>query len=392
MMTRKVTNTTRAFAFACALSAVAGTADAQSGQPLPLPSIGVEDNYITTQSGNSVTFRLYAPNAQQVGVYVGNKDPSAPPPEIGMTKDATGTWSVTVGPLDPDLYEYYFNLDGFRSIDTGARNPKPQREVNTSLILVPGSILDTADTLHGDVRSVTYHSSALGSERQMYVYTPPGYEQSKTKLPVLYLYHGAGDTSGSWIIEGRVPQIADNMIAAGAMKPMIIVVPDTITEEPPPESAANFVSYFKTNAEKADSELVGDIIPYIDSHYRTQTGASSRAIAGLSQGGYQTITSAFGHLNLFSWVGAFSPGIMTIPNPLLQQGLSHPNQVNRLREFEVTVGGSDGVVLSTVIPFQAQLEAAGIKDQYSIVPGFGHEFDFWRKDLVEFLPTLFNPS
>lgn len=382
--------TFRTLALASVVSGISGVAAAQSTQPLPLPTTGPEDNFITTQSGQSVTFRLYAPNAQQVGVYLGNKDPTTPPPETSMTKDSTGTWSVTVGPLTPDLYEYYFNIDRFRSIDTGARSPKPQRQVNTSLLLVPGSVLDDADTLHGEVRSVTYHSSALGSERQMYVYTPPGYEQSTTKFPVLYLYHGAGDTSGSWIIEGRVPQILDNMIAGGLIKPMIVVVPDTITEEPSPESTSDFDSYFAANAIHADSELVGDIIPYLDSHYRTQTSADKRAIAGLSQGGYQTITSAFGHLNLFHWVGAFSPGIMTITNPLLEQGLSHPQQVNNhLKEFVVTVGGSDGVVTSTLLPFQQQLQSSGIKDQFSVVPGYGHEFDFWRRDLMQFLPTIF---
>ncbi|GAB7260776.1 hypothetical protein DZS_20620 [Dickeya ananatis] len=107
----------------------------------------------------------------------------------------------------------FFNVDGFRSIDTGSAFPKPQRQVNTSMILVPGSVLDTRAVPHGELRTVTYHSASLKSERQIYVWTPPGYTGTGKPLPVLYFYHGFGDAGDSAVRQGRIPQIMDNLLA-----------------------------------------------------------------------------------------------------------------------------------------------------------------------------------
>lgn len=107
-----------------------------------------------------------------------------------MTKDEAGVWSWRTPILKGNLYEYFFNVDGVRSIDTGTAMTKPQRQVNSSMILVPGSYLDTRSVAHGDLIAITYHSNALQSERQMYVWTPPGYTGMGEPLPVLYFYHG----------------------------------------------------------------------------------------------------------------------------------------------------------------------------------------------------------
>ncbi len=115
-------------------------------------------------------------------------------------------------------------MDGFRSVDTGSRYQKPQRQVNTSLILVPGSILDDREVAHGDLRTLTYHSKALNAERRLYVWTPPGYSGTGDPLPVLYFYHGFGDSGLSAIDQGRIPQIMDNLLAEGKIKPMLVVV------------------------------------------------------------------------------------------------------------------------------------------------------------------------
>ena len=150
----------------CVMSVPALALDAPASPPADRPL----KNFVTSvEKDGSITFRLYAPAAKAVSVVLGSYDPMA------MQRGDDGTWSVKTEVLKPDLYEYYFNIDGFRSIDTGTNAPKPQRQVNTSLIMVPGSILDTRNVPHGDLRLVTLHSKALDSERQMYVYTPPGY-------------------------------------------------------------------------------------------------------------------------------------------------------------------------------------------------------------------------
>ena len=262
---------------------------------LPPTDQPLRDFVTRVEADRRITFRLFAPEAKAVSVVFGSMDPTevkATP----MTKDGHGVWSVAVGPVAPDLYEYYFNVDGFRATDTGTNAPKPQRQVNTSLILVPGSIVDTRPVPHGDLRVVTLTSQALGSERQMLVWTPPGYGDGSAPLPVLYLYHGFGDTVWSWVTQGRAPQILDNLLADKKIVPMIVVIPDTETDiaAAVPEDfpgATRRQTFYPANAAAADRELIGDIIPYMEAHYRVRTDAAGRALAGLSQGGYQALVS-----------------------------------------------------------------------------------------------------
>ncbi|EPZ1815136.1 esterase family protein, partial [Escherichia coli] len=156
----------------------------------PAPTIPVKQYVTQVNADNSVTFRYFAPGAKNVSVVVGVPVPDNIHP---MTKDEAGVWSWRTPILKGNLYEYFFNVDGVRSIDTGTAMTNPQRQVNSSMILVPGSYLDTRSVAHGDLIAITYHSNALQSERQMYVWTPPGYTGMGEPLPVLYFYHGFGD-------------------------------------------------------------------------------------------------------------------------------------------------------------------------------------------------------
>lgn len=165
----------------------------------PAPTIPVKQYVTQVNADNSVTFRYFAPGAKNVSVVVGVPVPDNIHP---MTKDEAGVWSWRTPVLKGNLYEYFFNVDGVRSIDTGTAMTKPQRQVNSSMILVPGSYLDTRSVAHGDLIAITYHSNALQSERQMYVWTPPGYTGMGEPLPVLYFYHGFGDTGRSAIDQG----------------------------------------------------------------------------------------------------------------------------------------------------------------------------------------------
>ncbi len=371
----------------CVMSAPVFALDAPASPPAEKPL----KNFVTSvEKDGSITFRLYAPAAKAVSVTLGSRDP------IAMQHSDDGTWSAKTEVLKPNLYEYYFNVDGFRSIDTGINAPKPQRQVNTSLILVPGSILDIRNVPHGDLRLVTLHSKALDSERQMYVYTPPGYTDSSKPLPVLYLYHGFGDTVGSWVLQGRAPQILDNLLAEKKIEPMIVVIPDTETDVPN-AIAENFpaadrrANFYPANAEAADRELTEDLIPYMKKHYRVRNEASGRAVAGLSQGGYQALVSGLSHLDTFGWVATFSGvSTTTVPNKTVDAVLNEPEKINKaLHNFTVTVGSKDQVVGKDVAGLKATLDAKKIKHEYHEYPDLQHEMDVWRPSLVAFLGEVF---
>jgi hypothetical protein len=180
----------------------------------PTPTLGEHNTQVLPD--RTVTFRLLAPNANDVKVIIGLKNGVKEPQGTKvteMTKQANGFWTVTLGPFEPNLYEYQFNVDGLIITDPGNEMPKPQRHVNTSLLLIPATppdFLDVQNGAHGSIRDETYSSTALGKNRQLLVYTPPAYERSSPPLPVLYLYHGFFDTRYSWVTEGRLPQILDN--------------------------------------------------------------------------------------------------------------------------------------------------------------------------------------
>ncbi|MGX6458076.1 esterase [Klebsiella grimontii] len=380
--------------FALALAGPAFTAHAAPFPVTPSAAIAVSQ-YITQVNGDkSITFRLFAPDAKRVSVVTG----ATPDTFVShdMAKDEQGIWTWKSEALAPNLYEYYFDVDGFRSVDTGSRYQKPQRQVNTSLILVPGSILDDRAVAHGELRTLTYHSKALNSERRAYVWTPPGYTGTGEPLPVLYFYHGFGDSGLSAIDQGRIPQIMDNLLAEGKIKPMLVVVPDTETDIPeavaenfPPQERRK--TFYPLNAKAADKELMNDIIPLIDARFNVRKDADGRALAGLSQGGYQALVSGMNHLESFGWLATFS-GVTTttVPDAGVEAQLKNPQAINKqLRNFTVVVGEKDAVTGKDIAGLKAELEKQNIKFDYHEFPGLNHEMDVWRPAYAEFVQKLF---
>jgi enterochelin esterase family protein len=381
-----------------AITALLGSAAVPSfAAPLPVtPDLSVPVSQYVTQvnADKSITFRLFAPGAKRVSVITGSTPDSYVSHD--MSKDASGVWSWKSGALAPNLYEYYFDVDGFRSVDTGSRFQKPQRQVNTSLILVPGSILDDRAVPHGDLLTVTYHSKELGSERRAYIWTPPGYNGKGEPLPVLYFYHGFGDTGLSAIDQGRLPQIMDNLLAEGKIKPMLVVVPDTetdimqaIPENFPPKDRRK--TFYPLNAKAADRELMHDIIPLVDARFNVRKDASGRALAGLSQGGYQALVSGMNHLESFGWLATFS-GVTTttVPDAGVSAQFSKPALINKqLHNFTVVVGEKDSVTGKDIAGLKSELEKQGIKFDYKVYPGLNHEMDVWRPAYAEFVQKLF---
>ena len=343
---------------------------------------------------NSITFRLFAPQAKQVTLFT-----STPPETIvsqPMTRDADGIWSFRSAPQQPNLYEYFFTVDGFRTLDTGTASVKPQRQVNTSLVLVPGSVLDERKVPHGELRALTYHSAELKRERQVLVWTPPGYDGKGAPLPVLYFYHGFGDSIRSAVDQGRFPQIMDNLLAEGKIKPMLLVIPDTETDTATttPETYVpkeRRKVFYPRNADAADRELIHDIIPLINQRFNVRRDAGGRALAGLSQGGYQALVSGMRHLESFSALATLSGvTVTTVPDAKVSAQLAKADQINRqLVNFTVAVGAEDSITGKDIAGLKQTLEQNGVKFDYQAVPNRGHEMDFWRPAYIRFVEKLF---
>src|ERR687888_1916485 len=200
-----------------------------------------------------------------------------------LTKNADGVWEATFGPLPAGAYRYVFVVDGLTVVD--ARNPATSQTNTTvySLASVPGSdLFDTKNVPHGAVAAVHYHSTALGGIRRMHVYTPPGYETSRDRYPVLYLLHGAGDVDDSWTSVGRAGFILDNLIAAGKTKAMIVVMPAghvngagaAIGGHVPP-AASQGIPGVGSGADPFAVDFVTDLMPYVDKNYRVLTDRQS---------------------------------------------------------------------------------------------------------------------
>ena len=262
-----------------------------------------------------VTFRLYAPQAQQVKLQAEGRDatPGITPEQLkiesersGMTKGANGVWSLQIGPIQPGVYRYTFLVDGVQTTDP--RNPLSSESLNftRSMYKVPGApfLEYRVDVPHGAIASVWYQSSSVGGLRRLHVYTPPGYEHDGRNYPVLYLLHGGGDTDDSWPTVGCAGAILDNLIAEQKATPMIVVMPaGHISRDFQLRTGQNTMGHDKFN-----EDLTNSVISYIDKNYRSVSDRDHRALAGLSMGGLQTLDISLSRSDLFSYIGVFSSG------------------------------------------------------------------------------------
>jgi enterochelin esterase family protein len=281
--------------------------------PPPTPNDALKSPEV--KPDGTVVFRIYAPLAREVRL---QEEGKLATPGLTMKQSQmggagypleradNGVWSITFGPIQPGVYRYSFLVDGVKMPDP--RNPLTSESLNSvaSIYEVPGSAFQEyhSGTPHGAIASVWYDSPATGSLRRMHVYSPPGYETSTAKYPVLYLLHGGGDTDDSWSTVGRAGAILDNLIAAHQAQPMIIVMPaGHVSRDFALRTGAGTMGHDAFN-----QELTGTILPYIDSHYRTLTDRDHRALAGLSMGGLQTLDISLTNSAQFAWIGVFSSG------------------------------------------------------------------------------------
>jgi S-formylglutathione hydrolase FrmB len=258
----------------------------------------------------TVTFSCFAPNATTV-LLDGNQFGSA---NVPMTKNAEGVWSVTVGPVKPDIYPYGFKIDGVTLSDPANTYLFPNERFKASLVEIPSdspAIYALKNVPHGTV-SYEYYPSVEGSTGTLVVYTPPGYTKETTKkYPVYYLISGTTDTEETFWKVGKVNLLLDNMIAEGNAKPMIVVMPygnpmARIAEQTGKDKPSDVMTRDSEDALRRmklfETDLILNIIPFTESKYRTLNDRENRAIGGFSRGGGQTLRAAFNNVDKFAYV------------------------------------------------------------------------------------------
>jgi enterochelin esterase-like enzyme len=356
----------------------AGSAAAQappppSPPPPPLPPEVLADG--------RVTFRLRAPNAREVFLAREGAERAA------MQKDAEGVWTVTTAPLPPDYYGYGFVVDGVSQTDPSNHVTKPNFIWRASEVHVPGPGLpwEVAAVPRGTLHRHFHRSAVTKDDRDFFVYTPPGYDpKAKQAYPVLYLLHGYSDDASAWTIIGRAHVILDNLIAEGKANPMLVVMPFGYgaPEILNPSVGFRDPAIRRRNTDRLRDVLFGEIVPAVERTYHVAKDRESRAIAGLSMGGGQSLSIGLGGLDKFAWVGAFSSAIPDDPAATFA-GLDPA----RIRLLWVACGTEDFLIAQNR-QFHAFLDERKVKHTWIERPG-AHTWMFWRRNLAEIAPLLF---
>jgi enterochelin esterase-like enzyme len=335
------------------------------------------------------TFRLAAPNATKV--QLAGAVAAAP---IDMTKGADGAWTVTTPPIVPGFHYYWFLVDGVQMNDPGAdaffgwQRPTSGIEIPT-----PGEdFFQPRDVPHGQVRMTWYLSKTTGQWRRAMVYTPPDYDTAaRTRYPVLYLQHGAGEDETGWTKQGRANFILDNLLAAKKAKPMIVVMDRGYATRPGDAPAAGGRGPAGVLSPSAfESVIVDDLIPHIDRTFRTQTDRDHRAMAGLSMGSMQTLQITLRNLDKFSWIGFFSGAAVTADLDTAYNGVFKDAAAfnKRVHLLWMGAGTAEERLVQSLAASHAQLDKKRIKHVIYNSDGTAHEWHTWRRHLHDFLPRL----
>jgi enterochelin esterase family protein len=332
-----------------------------------------------------ITFRLFAPKANSVKL-------RSNVPEISglLKKDDDGLWSITVGPLAPNTYPYRFDVDGAVVLDPVNRNTKAWLWMD-NLVEVPSRPVDSKiqmhqvhDVPHGSVTMNWYRSPRLKQTRRVFVYTPPGYQDSDQKYPVLYLLHGFGDDESAWSRIGKAQHIADNMLDQERSVPAIMVMPfghDVFPESP------NFQKYeIMNNLAATEKELIEGVIPFIESNYRCKSSAADRAIAGLSMGGGQSLKFGISNLDKFRWIAGFSSSFEK-----QKVGEAASQNLDSLKTTKpwIWLGcGKDDFLYDDTVAMDKWLTENGVNHKTVITEG-AHNWRCWRSYLEMILGEVF---
>ena len=343
-----------------------------------------------------VTFRYLSPAAKDVKL--GGSQFGAT--NLPMKKDSIGIWSVTVGPVRPDIYPYSFLVDGVTVMDPANEDFFPNERFKASLVDVPGFtplIHAVRDVPHGSV-NYEYYPSVEGTTGSIVVYTPPGYDKDATKkYPVFYLISGTTDTEETFFKVGRTNLILDNLTAEGKAKPMIIVMPygnmeARIAEQkaaPKPADPVRDSPDAITRMRRFEQDLTKNVIPYIDKSYRTIANKDNRAIGGFSRGGGQSLRTGFWNMDKFSWICGYSANL---PSTEMENSytsiVSNPDNTNKQLKLLWIGVGTEDFLYNDVSTFMNYLTSKKINYK-SLVTGGGHTWMNVKTYLAETAQLLF---
>jgi len=366
--------------FVLAVLLLAAVAPAQTPPP-PLVSPEVH-------ADKSVTFRFRAPNDKEVVVSLeGNPKP------FPMQKDDQGVWSVTTDPLAPDYYGYSIIADGVGMFDPSNHAIKPNFLYRASEVYVPGPASlswEIGAVPHGEIHHHFYKSGVVGDDRDFFVYTPPGYDpRAKQTYPVLYLLHGFSDGASGWTAVGRANVILDNLIAQHKAKPMLVVMPlgYGAPEVLLPNSRVwRDRALTDRNFDKFREALLGEVIPRVEAEYPVVKDRNSRAIAGLSMGGSESLLTGLNALDKFGWIGAFSSGGIT--EEFDKEFPALDSKATEQLHLLWIACGTDDRLIDINRKFRVWLASKNIKHVDIETPG-AHTWMVWRRNLTEFSSLLF---
>ena len=325
-------------------------------------------------------FRVKAPEAQKVQLDLGKK--------YDMVKNVEGLWEATTDSLSEGFHYYSLIIDGMAVADPSSESFYGMGRM-ASGFEVPfkgDAYYEIRNVPHGDIRIKNYYSNVTNSWRDFYMYTPPDYDQNTTeKYPVLYILHGGGEDQRGWAIQGKTDLIIDNLISQKKAVPMIVVMVDG--NLPLNGFGGETLGVF-------EKELKQSVIPFVEQNYRVKTDANSRALAGLSMGGIQTLYTGVKNTDLFSYLGVFSSGwiqpmqkdIADSQYAFMENNLDKIN--SNLKLFWISQGGKEDIAWKNCQNMIGKFDEMKIKHAYTEYPG-GHSWPVWRNNLYNFAQLLF---
>ena len=328
-------------------------------------------------------FRLNAPLASSVIVDICGK-------KYDMRRDEKGIWCAVTDPLVVGFHYYFINIGGVNVIDPATETFFGCNREAGGIEIPEGAEGDyyrpQQGIEHGQVRSIYYYANATQEWRHAMVYTPAEYEKGKKHYPVLYLQHGMGEDETGWSKQGHMQHIMDNLIASKEVVPMIVVMESGDVKAPfrGGDNRQGFSEYGASFYQV----MIQDLIPTIDSKFRTLTDRDHRAMAGLSWGGHQTFDLVLNNMDKFSYMGAFSGAIFGLDVKTAYNGVfSKPEEFNKkIHYLYLSCGSEENFGTEALVK---SLQNAGIKTDFYVSPGTHHEWLTWRRCFRQFIPHLF---
>ena len=346
--------------------------------------------YPQVNSQGYVRFRVNAPDAQSVRATLGLGGQGG----TVLHKVADGSWiGTTSGPLDEGFHYYHLDIDGGVFNDPGTLNfyGSTRWESGIEVSAHDADFYALKNVPHGNVEQILFPSPSTGTERRAFVYTPPGYEAKvAARYPVLYLQHGWGEDETAWTNQGHANLIMDNLIADKTARPFIIVMTYGMTNDIKPGAPGGLASF---NVKPFETVLVHELIPYVDSHFRTIADRNHRAMAGLSMGGFETKAITTASVDTFAYVGLFSGGTFSLDDVAKSPGFRDKMKLAFVsfgsRELDNRRTAPPGIPPSDPVANAKALKASGFNSVFYVSPNTAHEFLSWRRSLHEFAPLLF---